>query len=79
MTTFEWALEADDDWQAELEHAFGRAACDARYERRGRGISDEGQKVNLAVRAAYLRRYAAMSAWRAEIAAGGGGWLLNAV
>lgn len=32
--------EAEAKWQAELERAFGRDACDARYQPRGKGAED---------------------------------------
>lgn len=33
------ATIADDDWSAELHRIFGRDACQARYDGRGRGLA----------------------------------------
>ena len=43
-TTTDWRAEfqrRDDEWQAQLEVAFGAEAGDARYEKRGRGAFGE--------------------------------------
>jgi len=34
---YDAAIAADSAWQAELVKTFGRQACNARYEKRGRG------------------------------------------
>lgn len=47
---------ADDYWQAELVRTFGRDACNARYEKRGRGAP--GSKLSdLYVAREYARQY----------------------
>lgn len=52
---------ADDEWQRQLEAAFGKAAGDARYEARGRG------QDATPLRRAYDDREAALLAWRATL------------
>lgn len=50
------AIEAENAWSRELRRTFGRDACNARYEARGRGVP--GGALN----AAYKDREAAMTA-----------------
>lgn len=50
---------ADDEWQRQLEAAFGRHAGDARYDDRGRG------EPGTPLRRAYDEREAARLAWEA--------------
>lgn len=52
---------ADDEWQRQIEAAFGRSAGDARYDDRGRG------EPGTPLRRAYDDRAVARLAWEASV------------
>lgn len=51
--------DADNAWNNELRHVFGRGACNARYEKRGQG------EPNSILRALYCIRENARNTWEA--------------